>query len=53
MMPPADRTFDLVIDKDAQDCVMYSSDPIKRRMNMYMDEVERVLGLGDIEDEDG
>ena len=51
-MPPADCTFDLVIDKGDQDCVMYSLDLIKRRMNMYRDKVERVLRLGDLEDED-
>ena len=52
-MPLADRTFDLVIDKGAQDFIMYSSDPIERRMNMYRDELERVLRIGDLEDEDG
>ena len=52
-MPPADRTFDLVINKGAQECVMYSSNPIERSMNMYRDEVERVLRMGELEDEDG
>ena len=51
--PPADHTFNLVIDKGAQDCVMYYSDPIERRMNMYREEVDRFLRLGDLEDEDG
>ena len=52
-MTPIYRIFDLVINKGYLDCVMCSSDLIKRRMNMYRDEVERVLGLGDLEDEDG
>ena len=53
MMTPADRTFDLVIYKGDLDCVMCSSDHINRRMNMYRDEVGRVLRLGDLEDENG
>ena len=31
---------------------MCLSDQIERRMNMYRDEVGRVLRLGDLEDED-
>ena len=50
-MTPADITFDLVIYKGDLDCVMCSSDQIERRMNMYRDEVGRVLRLGDLEDE--
>ena len=53
MMTPADCNFDLVIYKGDLDCVMCSSDHINRRMNMYRDEVGRVLRLGDLEDEDG
>ena len=52
-MNPADRTFNLVIDKGDLDCVMCSSDQIEMRMNTYRDEVGRVLGLVDLEDEDG
>ena len=52
MMTPAYRTFNLVVDKGTMDCVMCSSDQIKRRMNMYRDEVGRVLRLGDLKDED-
>ena len=52
-MTPADRTFNLVINKWALDCVMCSSDQIERRMNVYRDEVGRVLKIGDLEDEDG
>ena len=48
MMTPADRTFDIVIDKWALDCVMCSSYQIKRRMNMYRDKVGRVLSLVDL-----
>ena len=47
-MTPVDRTFDLVINKGDLDCVMCSSDQIERRMNMYRDEVGRVLRLGDL-----
>ena len=47
-MTPDDRTFDIVIDKEALDCVIFSSDQIKWRMNMYRDEVERVVRLGEI-----
>ena len=51
-MTPVDCTFYLVINKGAMDCVMCSSDHIKRGMNMYRDEVGRVLRLK-LEDEDG
>ena len=52
-MTPADLTFNLVVDKGDLDCVMCSSDQIKRRMNMYGDKVGRVIRLGYLEDEDG
>ena len=52
-MTPADITFDLVIYKGDLDCVMCSSDQIKRSINTYRDEVGRVLRLGDLEDEYG
>ena len=48
LMTPADCTFDLVIDKGDMDCVMCSSYEIERRMNMYMDELEKVLRMGDL-----
>ena len=51
-MTPADRIFDLVIDKGDMDCVVCSSYQIERRMNMYRDEVGRFLRLK-LEDEDG
>ena len=51
-MPPADFTFDLVINNGALDCVMCSLDQTDRRTNMYMDEVERVIRMGELEDED-
>ena len=51
-MPPADHTFNLVINKGSLDYSMCSLDHIKRKMNMYREEVERVLRLGDLEDED-
>ena len=51
-VPPADRTFVLVIDKRALDCVMCSSDYIDRSINMYRDEVDRVLRIVDLKDED-
>ena len=53
MMTPADRNFDLVINKRDLDYVMCSSNHIDSRMNMYRDEVERVLRLGDLKDENG
>ena len=53
MMTPADQTFDLVINKGDLNCIMCPSDQIEKRMNMYRDEVGRVLRLGDLEDEDG
>ena len=53
LMTPTDHIFNLVIDKGDMDCVMCSSDQIKRRMNMYRDEVGRVLRIGDLKDEDG
>ena len=52
-MTPANFTFNIVINKEALDCFMFYSDNIKRRMNMYRDEVERVVRLGEIKDEDG
>ena len=52
-MTPVDRTFDLVIDTGALECVMCYSDQTERRMNMYSNEVERVLMLVGLEDEDG
>ena len=52
-MTPADRNFDLVINKRDLDYVMCSSNHIDSRMNMYRDEVERVLRLGDLKDENG
>ena len=52
-MTPKDRTFDLVIDKRAMDCVMCFLDQIEKRMNMYRDELERFLRLVDLKDEDG
>ena len=51
-MTPPDCTFDLVINKGDLDCVMCSSDQIERRMNMYRDEVGRLLRLGDLDYED-
>ena len=36
-MTPTDRTFDLLINKGGLDCVMRSSDQVKRRKNMYRD----------------
>ena len=51
-MNPADRTFNLVIDKGDLDCVMCSSDQIDMRMNTYRDKLGRVLSLVDLEDED-
>ena len=51
-MTPTDCTFDLVIDKGDLECIMCSSDQIEMRMNMYRNEVERVLRLGYLEDED-
>ena len=50
--PLADHTFNLVIDEGGLDCVIFSSDQIKRRMNMYRDEVGRFLRLK-LEDEGG
>ena len=52
-MTTADRTFNIVINKEALDCIMCSSYQIKRRMNIYRDKVGRVLRLGDPEDYDG
>ena len=52
MIPPTDRTFNLVMNKGGLDYLMCSSDQIKRRVNMYRDNVERVLRMGDLEDED-
>ena len=49
---PEDFTFNLVINNGNLYCVMCSSDHIERRMNMYRDEVGRVLSMGDLEDED-
>ena len=51
-MPPADRTFDLVINKGDLYCSMCYSDQIEMRMNMYRDEVDRVLRIVDLKDED-
>ena len=51
-MPLADHTFGLVINRGTLDCVMCSLYQIESRMNIYRDDVERVLGLGDLEDED-
>ena len=48
---PVDHTFYLVINKAALDRVMCSSYQIETKMNMYRDEVERVLSLRDLEDE--
>ena len=53
LMTPADCTFNLVINKGALDCVMWSSDQNERRINMYRGEVGRFPRLGDLEDEDG
>ena len=52
LMTPLDHTFNLVINKGYLYCVMCSSDYIKRRRNIYRDEVGRVLRLIDLEDED-
>ena len=49
LINPVDHTLNLVIDKGDMECVMCSSDQIKRRMNMYRDDVGGVLRLGDIE----
>ena len=49
MMTPTYRTFNLVINKEALDCVIFSSDQIERRMNTYRDKVGRVLRLGDLD----
>ena len=51
-MNPPDCTFELVIDKGDLDCFMCSSDQINRRMNMYRDEVARLLRMVDLEYED-
>ena len=51
-MTPADRTFNLVIDKGVLDCFMCSSDQTERMMNTNRDKVGRVLRLVDLEDED-
>ena len=53
MIPPADHTFDLVINKRDLDYVMCSLDHIKRRINIYMDKAERVFRLSDLKDENG
>ena len=49
-MTPADRTFDIVIDKEDLDCVMFSAYHIEWRVNIHRDEVERVVRLVEIED---
>ena len=51
-MTLTDITFNLVTNKGDLDWVMCSSDQIKRRMNMYRDEVKIVLRMGDLEYED-
>ena len=51
-MTPSDHTFYLVIDKGYLEFVMCSSNETERRMNVYRDEVGRILSLGDLEDED-
>ena len=52
LMNPADRIFNLVIDKRVLDCVMCSSDQIKRKINMYRDKARRFLRMRDLKDED-
>ena len=52
LMTPTDRTFTLLLNKGDLDCVMCSLDQIKMRMNMYRDDVWRVLRIGDLDDED-
>ena len=52
-MSPADLIFDLVIDKGDLNCVMCYSYQTNRKINIYRYEVDRVLRLGDLEDESG
>ena len=52
LMTSADQIFDLVSDKGDLECIMCSSDQIERRMDMYREEVGRVLRMK-LKDEDG